>query len=63
MSRQNKICERLHADLQAKGVRVWYFPEDAKWGESVWVEIDRCTKVQERRRLLGGLTPKRSRKS
>ena len=24
-----------------EGVRCWYFPEDAKWGESVWGEIDR----------------------
>ncbi|CAG0947848.1 Secreted effector protein PipB2 [Anaerolineae bacterium] len=42
------FCERLYADLQAKGVRVWYFPEDAKWGETVWVEIDRSIKVYDK---------------
>ncbi|MBL8099874.1 MAG: toll/interleukin-1 receptor domain-containing protein [Anaerolineales bacterium] len=38
------FCERLYADLQANDVRVWYFPEDAKWGEPVWGEIDRSIK-------------------
>lgn len=42
------FCERLYADLQAKGVRVWYFPEDAKWGESVWGEIDRSIKIYDK---------------
>lgn len=40
-SGDRRFCDRLHADLQAKGVRCWYFPEDAKWGEAVWSEIDR----------------------
>ena len=43
-----RFCERLYADLQAKGVRVWYFPEDAKWGETVWGEIDRNIKVYDK---------------
>jgi hypothetical protein len=43
-----KFCERLHADLQAKGVRTWYFPEDAKWGETVWGEIDRSIKIYDK---------------
>ena len=42
------FCERLYADLQAKGVRVWYFPEDAKWGEHVWGEIDRSIKIYDK---------------
>jgi hypothetical protein len=29
------FCEQLYTDLLAAGVRVWYFPEDAKWGEPV----------------------------
>jgi hypothetical protein len=29
-AKDQRFCERLYADLQAKGVRVWYFPEDAK---------------------------------
>ncbi len=47
-AKDKRFCERLYADLQAKGVRVWYFPEDAKWGETVWGEIDRGIKVYDK---------------
>jgi len=47
-AKDKRFCERLYADLQAKGVRVWYFPEDAKWGEPVWGEIDRSIKVYDK---------------
>lgn len=47
-SKDKRFCERLYADLQAKSVRVWYFPEDAKWGESVWGEIDRSIKIYDK---------------
>lgn len=47
-AKDKHFCERLHADLQAKGVRVWYFPEDAKWGETVWGEIDRSINVYDK---------------
>jgi uncharacterized protein YjbI with pentapeptide repeats len=46
--KDEQFCERLYANLQAKGVRVWYFPEDAKWGETVWGEIDRSIKVYDK---------------
>jgi len=42
------FVERLYADLQREGVRTWYFPEDAKWGESVWGEIDRGIKIYDK---------------
>jgi hypothetical protein len=42
------FVERLYADLQSNGVRTWYFPEDAKWGESVWGEIDRAIKIYDK---------------
>jgi hypothetical protein len=42
------FAERLYADLQAKGLRCWYFPESAKWGEPVWGEIDRSIKVYDK---------------
>ncbi len=42
------FAERLYADLQAKGLRCWYFPENAKWGEPVWGEIDRGIKVYDK---------------
>ena len=48
-SAKDKVfCERLYADLQAKGVRTWYFPDDAKWGETVWGEIDRSIKIYDK---------------
>jgi hypothetical protein len=39
-SQDKQFCARLYADLQARHVRTWYFPEDARWGEPVWGEID-----------------------
>jgi hypothetical protein len=47
-SKDKRICERLYADLQVKGIHTWYFPEDAKWGEPVWEEIDRSIKVYDK---------------
>jgi len=47
-SKDKPFCERLYADLQSKGIRTWYFPEDAKWGETVWGEIDRSIKVYDK---------------
>lgn len=47
-AKDKRFCERLYVDLQAKGVRVWYFPEDAKWGETVWGEIDRSIKAYDK---------------
>jgi hypothetical protein len=29
-------------------VRSWYFPEDAKWGEPIWGEIDSSIKVYDK---------------
>ena len=38
----------VSADLQAKGVRTWYFPEGVKWCETVWGEIDRGIKIYDK---------------
>jgi len=46
--RDQRFCDRLYADLQTKDVRVWYFPEDAKWGEPVWGEIDSSIKIYDK---------------
>lgn len=42
------FAERLYTDLRAKGVRCWYFPEDAKWGQPVWGEIDRSIRAYDK---------------
>jgi hypothetical protein len=47
-SKDEAIAKRLYADLQAKGVRCWLFPEDAKWGEPKWGEIDREIRVRDK---------------
>jgi len=47
-AKDKPFCERVYADLQAKGVRTWYFPEDAKWGETVWGEIDRSIRIYDK---------------
>ncbi|MCL4552213.1 MAG: toll/interleukin-1 receptor domain-containing protein [Candidatus Marsarchaeota archaeon] len=47
-NKDKRFCARLYADLQSKGVRTWYFPEDAKWGETVWGEIDRSIKIYDK---------------
>mgnify|MGYP001045793614 CR=1 FL=1 len=46
--KDRRFNERLHADLRAKGVRVWYFPEDATWGKTVWGEIDRSIRLYDK---------------
>ena len=46
--KDKRFCELLYADLQAKGIRVWLFEEDAKWGEPVWGEIDRSIKMYDK---------------
>jgi hypothetical protein len=43
-----EFAERLHTDLEVKGVRCWLFSEDAKWGESLWGEIDRTIKIYDK---------------
>ena len=47
-SRDNAFCDRLHTALLANDVRAWYFPRDARWGESVWAEIDRSIQLNDK---------------
>jgi hypothetical protein len=51
-TKDKSFCDRLYLDLQANQVRTWYFPENAKWGESVWGEIDSSIKVYEKTILV-----------
>ena len=47
-SRDAEFCERLHNDLQAKGVRCWYAPEDLKPGDRFAEIIDRSIRVYDK---------------
>jgi len=39
-TKDQEFAERLHADLQAKGVRCWFAPEDLKTGDEIRWRID-----------------------
>jgi hypothetical protein len=39
-SKDTEFAERLHADLQSKGVRCWFAPEDLKIGEKLRPSFD-----------------------
>ena len=47
-SKDERFCGRLYADLQTKGVRTWYLPEDTRWGEPVWGDIDHSTRIYDK---------------
>jgi hypothetical protein len=47
-SRDQEFAERLHADLQAKGVRCWFAPEDLKIGDHFQERIEESIRVSEK---------------
>ena len=49
-SKDQIFAERLYADLQSKGVRCWFAPEDLKIGNCIWGAID--TAIRPRNKLL-----------
>jgi hypothetical protein len=49
-SRDQAFAQRLHADLQAKGVRCWFAPEDMKIGDKIRPRIDES--IREHDKLL-----------
>jgi uncharacterized protein YjbI with pentapeptide repeats len=51
-SRDEALAERLHADLQAAGVRCWYAPEDLKIGDSLIDHIDQAIRLHEKLLIL-----------
>jgi hypothetical protein len=51
-SKDKALAKRLYADLQAKGVRCWFAPEDLKIGDKFRTEIDRAIRVHDKLLLL-----------
>jgi uncharacterized protein YjbI with pentapeptide repeats len=47
-SKDQEFAERLYADLQAKGVRCWYAPEDLKIGDKFRQRIDDAIRVHDK---------------
>ena len=51
-SKDEAFAERLYADLQNKGVRCWFAPEDIKIGDKFGRRIDEAIRVYERLLLI-----------
>ncbi len=47
-SRDQAFAERLHADLQAKGVRCWFAPEEMKIGDKIWDRLDQSIRLHDK---------------
>lgn len=51
-SKDQDFAERLHADLQTKGVRCWFAPEDIKGGKKIHTQLDEAIKFHEKLLLV-----------
>jgi len=51
-SQDQDFAERLHADLQAKGVRCWFAPEDLKIGDKFRSRIDESIRIHDKLLLV-----------
>jgi hypothetical protein len=51
-SRDQAFAERLHADLQSRGVRCWYAPRELKIGDLYRVRIDESIRVYDKLLLV-----------
>jgi len=51
-SKDQAFAERLHADLQSKGVRCWFAPEDMKIGDEIRLRIDESIRVYDKLLLV-----------
>ena len=47
-ARDQVFAERLHADLQNKGVRCWFAPHDLSIGAKTWDAIDEAIRLREK---------------
>ena len=51
-TRDQEFAERLHADLQAKGVRCWFAPHDIQGGRKIHEQIDDAIRLHDRLLLM-----------
>jgi hypothetical protein len=51
-SRDQAFADRLYADLQSRGVRCWFAPEDMKIGDRFRIQIDESIRVHEKLLLI-----------
>ena len=51
-SKDNEFSRRLHADLQAEGVRCWFAPEDLRIGDKFRTRIDEAIRLHDKLLLI-----------
>lgn len=51
-SKDQEFAERLYADLQSKGVRSWFAPEDMKTGDEIRSRIDEAIRIHDKLLLV-----------
>lgn len=51
-TKDQAFADRLHADLQAKGVRCWFAPHDLKAGQKLHEQIDEAIRLHEKLLLI-----------
>jgi uncharacterized protein YjbI with pentapeptide repeats len=51
-AKDQAFAERLHADLQNKGVRCWFAPHDLPWGAKTWDTIDEAIRLRDKLLLI-----------
>ena len=47
-SKDQAFAERLHADLQSKGVRCWFAPHDIRIGDRFRARIDESIRMYDK---------------
>ena len=51
-SKDDEFAHRLHADLQAEGVRCWFAPEDLRIGDKFRTRIDEAIRLHDKLLLI-----------
>jgi uncharacterized protein YjbI with pentapeptide repeats len=51
-SKDQEFAERLHANMQDKGVRCWFAPEDIQGGRKLHEQIDEAIRIHQRLLLI-----------
>lgn len=47
-ARDREFAERLHADLQSRGVRCWFAPDNLKIGDNLHLAIDESIRIYDK---------------
>ena len=51
-SKDQEFADRIHADLQSKGVRCWFAPHDLPIGAKTWDGIDEAIRARDKMLLI-----------